>query len=108
MLITKPTQLLVFVCLFVFITEQIIAKKKTRILWFSACALAIFAEYTAWTAFGGILFTEYTAWAAFGERQEVLWRFALFVISQSEYANEVLKYTNEAFSMHIYNNRAHG
>ena len=36
------------------------------------------------------------------EYQEVLWRFALFVISQSEYANEVLKYANEVFSMPAY------
>ena len=48
-------------------------------------------------------FTEYTAWAAFGECQEVLRRFAFFVISQSKYANEVLKYTNEVFNMRIYN-----
>ena len=33
---------------------QTALQMKTRISWFLAYALAIFTEYTVWTAFGGL------------------------------------------------------
>ena len=41
-----------------------------------------------------------------GECQKVQ-RFAFFVTRQSEHANELFKYANEVFNMHLYN-RAQG
>ena len=54
--------------------------------------LAIFTEYTVWVTIGGM-------------SRSALEVCFFFVISQSEYANEVFIYANEVFNMHI-NNRA--
>ena len=40
--------------IFEFLSDLFAKQISTRILRFSACALAIFTEYTAWAAFGGI------------------------------------------------------
>ena len=64
---------------------------ETRILQFSACTL---------------IFTEYTVWANFGGMSRSALEVCFFVISQSECANEVLKYANEVFNMQLYNNKS--
>ena len=62
----------------------------TRILWFSAYALTIFTEYTAWAAFGGVSWKWPKVTVYMSISIIVCLIFFLLLANQNRYVNEVL------------------
>ena len=84
-------------------------KKKPRILRFSAYALTIFTEYTAWAAFGVVLVPITNHIPSFiNVAHTELWIFDFFVISQSEQICKWgIKYVHSVMTDHMGSTCAH-